>query len=128
MVDQRNKSKLAALKKAGETYNQVITRLLDGLAKTGEFHYIIYNGLFRINYIINYKDKKAFFLDDQGKKSETLKADSYYSNESIQTAYKYFISAINEVINAKHNLMDIAFNLDVGEVKNFKAFILERVY
>ena len=127
-IDKRNKLKLQGLKEKGDDYNDVITRLIGDKSRTGEYHYLIYNGLFKVSFILDYENKRGFFLDDQGNRSETLKANSNYDNKGVQTAYKYFIRCINDVTEAKYNLVNYAFSMKVGDVQNFEGFILERVY
>lgn len=127
-VDSRNKFKLKNLKRAGESYNDVITRLIGDLVKTGEYHYLLYNGLFKISFVLNYKDKKGFFLDEKGNKSEKLEIRNNYNEPEIQKSYTYFIKAINEVMKANYDLVKYAFDMDVGEIKNFDGFLMERIY
>ena len=127
-VDSRNKFKLKNLKRAGESYNDVITRLIGDLVKTGEYHYLLYNGLFKISFVLDYKNKMGFFLDEEGNKSGELEKRNYYNDNEVQKSYEYFIQSINDAMNSKYSLIKHAFNMSVGEIKNFDGFILERVY
>ena len=127
-VDSRNKFKLKNLKRAGESYNDVITRLIGDLMKTGEYHYLLYNGLFKISFVLDYKNKMGFFLDEEGNKSGELEKRNYYDEKEVQKSYEYFIQSINDVMDSEYSLIKHAFNMGVGEIKNFDGFILERVY
>ena len=127
-VDSRNKFKLKNLKRAGESYNDVITRLIGDLVKTGEYHYLLYNGLFKISFVLDYKNKMGFFLDEEGNKSGELEKRNYYNDPEVQKSYEYFIQSINDAMDSEYSLIKHAFNMDVGEIKNFDGFLMERIY
>ena len=123
-INRTTKEKLNSLKLTeSETYNEVITRLLD----TSEVEFELSNGLFKISCEADFEEDHWYFLDELGNQSEFLHPTQHFIDEGIQKEYESFIKAINDVSESDLNLLDYGAGLNVGESHKFNGFTMKRI-
>ena len=124
-INRTTKEKLNSLKLTeSETYNEVITRLLD----TSEVEFELSNGLFKISCKADFETDAWYFLDELGNKSETKIPSQHFVDEGIQKEYETFVEAISEVSKSDLNLLDYGAGLKIGDVHQFDGFTMKRIY
>ena len=128
-ISRTTKEKLNSIKLTqSETYDEVITRLLETLNVSNEIGFELTNGLFKINCEADFEEDHWYFLDGLGNQSEFLHPTQHFIDEGIQKEYESFIKAINDVSESDLNLLDYGAGLKVGEAHQFDGFTMKRTY
>ena len=128
-ISRTTKEKLNSIKLTqSETYDEVITRLLETLNVSNEIGFELTNGLFKISCEADFEDDHWYFLDELGNQSELLQPTQQFIDEGIQKEYESFIKAINTVSESDLNLLDYGAGLKVGEAHQFDGFTMKRTY
>lgn len=128
-ISRTTKEKLNSIKLTqSETYDEVITRLLETLNVSNEIGFELTNGLFKISCEADFEEDHWYFLDELGNKSEFLQPTQQFIDEGIQKEYESFIKAINTVSESDLNLLDYGAGLKVGEAHQFDGFTMKRTY
>lgn len=128
-ISRTTKEKLNSIKLTqSETYDEVITRLLETLNVSNEIGFELTNGLFKISCEADFEEDHWYFLDELGNQSEFLHPTQHFIGEGIQKEYESFIKAINTVSESDLNLLDYGAGLKVGEAHQFDGFTMKRTY
>lgn len=128
-ISRTTKKKLNSIKLTqSETYDEVITRLLETLNVSNEIGFELTNGLFKISCEADFEEDHWYFLDELGNQSEFLHPTQHFIDEGIQKEYESFIKAINTVSESDLNLLDYGAGLKVGEAHQFDGFTMKRTY
>lgn len=128
-ISRTTKEKLNSIKLTqSETYDEVITRLLETLNVSNEIGFELTNGLFKISCEADFEEDHWYFLDELGNQSEFLHPTQHFIDEGIQKEYESFIKAINTVSKSDLNLLDYGAGLKVGEAHQFDGFTMKRTY
>lgn len=128
-ISRTTKEKLNSIKLTqSETYDEVITRLLETLNVSNEIGFELTNGLFKISCEADFEEDHWYFLDELGNQSEFLHSTQHFIDEGIQKEYESFIKAINTVSESDLNLLDYGAGLKVGEAHQFDGFTMKRTY
>lgn len=128
-ISRTTKEELNSIKLTqSETYDEVITRLLETLNVSNEIGFELTNGLFKICCEADFEDDHWYFLDELGNQSEFLQPTQHFIDEGIQKEYESFIKAINIVSESDLNLLDYGAGLKVGEAHKFDGFTMKRTY
>lgn len=128
-ISRTTKEKLNSIKLTqSETYDEVITRLLETLNVSNEIGFELTNGLFKISCEADFEEDHWYFLDELGNQSEFLHPTQHFIDEGIQKEYESFIKAINTVSESDLNLLDYGAGLKVGEAHQFDGFSMKRTY
>lgn len=128
-ISRTTKEKLNSIKLTqSETYDEVITRLLETLNVSNEIGFELTNGLFKISCEADFEEDHWYFLDELGNQSEFLHPTQHFIDEGIQKEYESFIKAINTVSESDLNLLDYGAGLKVGEAHQFDRFTMKRTY
>lgn len=128
-ISRTTKEKLNSIKLTqSETYDEVITRLLETLNVSNEIGFELTNGLFKISCEADFEEDHWYFLDELGNQSEFLHPTQHFIDEGIQKEYESFIKAINTVSESDLNLLDYGAGLKVGEAHQFDGFTMKRTY
>lgn len=128
-ISRTTKEKLNSIKLTqSETYDEVITRLLETLNVSNGIGFELTNGLFKISCEADFEEDHWYFLDELGNQSEFLHPTQHFIDEGIQKEYESFIKAINDVSESDLNLLDYGAGLKVGEVHQFDGFTMKRTY
>lgn len=128
-ISRTTKEKLNSIKLTqSETYDEVITRLLETLNVSNEIGFELTNGLFKISCEADFEEDHWYFLDELGNQSEFLHPTQHFIDEGIQKEYESFIKAINTVSESDLNLLDYGAGLKVSEAHQFDGFTMKRTY
>lgn len=128
-ISRTTKEKLNSIKLTqSETYDEVITRLLETLNVSNEIGFELTNGLFKISCEADFEEDHWYFLDELENQSEFLHPTQHFIDEGIQKEYESFIKAINTVSESDLNLLDYGAGLKVGEAHQFDGFTMKRTY
>lgn len=128
-ISRTTKEKLNSIKLTqSETYDEVITRLLETLNVSNEIGFELTNGLFKISCEADFEEDHWYFLDELGNQSEFLHSTQHFIDEGIQKEYESFIKAIHTVSESDLNLLDYGAGLKVGEAHQFDGFTMKRTY
>lgn len=128
-ISRTTKEKLNSIKLTqSETYDEVITRLLETLNVSNEIGFELTNGLFKISCEADFEEDHWYFLNELGNQSEFLHPTQHFIDEGIQKEYESFIKAINTVSESDLNLLDYGAGLKVGEAHQFDGFTMKRTY
>lgn len=128
-ISRTTKEKLNSIKLTqSETYDEVITRLLETLNVSNEIGFELTNGLFKISCEADFEEDHWYFLDELGNQSEFLHPTQHFIDEGIQKEYESFIKAINTVSESDLNLLAYGAGLKVGEAHQFDGFTMKRTY
>lgn len=128
-ISRTTKEKLNSIKLTqSETYDEVITRLLETLNVSNEIGFELTNGLFKISCEADFEEDHWYFLDELGNQSEFLHPTQHFIDEGIQKEYESFIKVINTVSESDLNLLDYGAGLKVGEAHQFDGFTMKRTY
>lgn len=128
-ISRTTKEKLNSIKLTqSETYDEVITRLLETLNVSNEIGFELTNGLFKISCEADFEEDHWYFLDELGNQSEFLHPTQHFIDEGIQKEYESFIKAINNVSESDLNLLDYGAGLKVGKAHQFDGFTMKRTY
>ena len=128
-ISRTTKEKLNSIKLTqSETYDEVITRLLETLNVSNGIGFELTNGLFKISCEADFEEDHWYFLDELGNQSEFLHPTQHFIDEGIQKEYESFIKSINDVSESDLNLLDYGAGLKVGEAHQFDGFTMKRTY